>query len=253
MNLDRPIVHLPNFVPDAPDGESSEVESQESKSGHGPFFLFVGRLEKLKGLQTLIPVFRRYAGAKLFVAGTGGYESQLRQLAAGSDRILFLGQQNERQLRNLYKQAVALIMPSICFEMFPLVILEAFQQRTPVIARDLGGAAEAVKESGGGLSYESQEELTGALDRLANDPAYRDELGRLGHDAYLRKWTVEAHLERYLALIHDLEARKTRGTEGEKQRAEAGSTHRAATSRDGDRSASLDQEDSRVEGLLSNR
>jgi glycosyltransferase involved in cell wall biosynthesis len=40
----------------------------------GPFFLFVGRLEKLKGLQTLIPVFRRYLKAQLLIAGTGSYE-----------------------------------------------------------------------------------------------------------------------------------------------------------------------------------
>jgi glycosyltransferase involved in cell wall biosynthesis len=37
-----------------------------------PYFLFVGRLEKIKGLQTLIPVFRDYNKARLLIAGTGG-------------------------------------------------------------------------------------------------------------------------------------------------------------------------------------
>jgi glycosyltransferase involved in cell wall biosynthesis len=51
----------------------------------------------------------------------------------------------------------------VWYENFPLVIIEAFRQRTPVIVRNLGGMLEIVAESGGGFVYETDEELVAAL------------------------------------------------------------------------------------------
>lgn len=75
--LNIPTVYLPNFVP------SSDVAFPVDKESatREPYFLFVGRLERLKGLQTLIPVFRRYQKAQLWIAGAGHYKARLRQLA----------------------------------------------------------------------------------------------------------------------------------------------------------------------------
>ena len=148
MGLDIPIVHLPNFVPAA---ESAVLPSSpHAEDMPEPlYFLSVGRLEKLKGLQTLIPLFRRYRKAQLWIAGTGSHEPQLRQLAAGDTNIRFLGYKTAGDLHGLYRQAVAVLVPSLCLEIFPLVILEAFRQRTPVVVRNLGGMPEILAESGG--------------------------------------------------------------------------------------------------------
>lgn len=203
MGFKIPITHLPNFAP------KIDVASRVSGSAavevmEEPFFLFVGRLEKLKGLQTLIPVFRHYRSARLLIAGTGSYAPRLRQLAQGDANIQFLGHLPGWTLQALYRRAVAVILPSICFEMFPLVIIEAFRQQAPVIARDLGAMRETVKESGGGILYETDEELVAAMDRLLANPSLRDALGQRGYEAYQRNWTAEAHLRRYLALIDDM-------------------------------------------------
>jgi glycosyltransferase involved in cell wall biosynthesis len=99
---------------------------------------------------------------------------------------------------------VALIVPSICYEIFSLVIIEAFRQQTPVILRNLGGMPELIEESGGGLVYHSEEELFVALDKLLDDPSYRNELGRRGYEAYQQNWTAEVHLKRYFNLIHEI-------------------------------------------------
>ena len=56
-----------------------------------PFFLFVGRPEKLKGLQTTIPIIREHAGMELAIAGDGDYASELKRLAGDCERIHFLG------------------------------------------------------------------------------------------------------------------------------------------------------------------
>jgi glycosyltransferase involved in cell wall biosynthesis len=192
-----PILHLPGFVPEVKLASNDQTLEE-------PYFLFVGRLEKLKGLQTLIPIFRQHRKAKLFIAGQGSYETHLRQLAKGSNHIHFLGYLSGHQLQTLYRNAVALIVPSICFEIFSLVIIEAFRQQTPAIVRNLGGMAEVIEESRGGFVYDTKEELIAAMDRLLSDPSYRQELGRQGYEAYLQNWTAEAHLKQYFELIHKI-------------------------------------------------
>ena len=209
MGITAPIVHIPNFVPSA----SFSAESPRSLEGK-PYFLFVGRLEKLKGLHTLIPVFRRYQRAQLWVAGTGSYESQLRQMAEGTSNIRFLGHKNETELRGLYQGAMAAIIPSIAYEMAPLVTLEAFRQQTPVIVRNLGGTPEPIQESGGGFTYDTDEELIQAMDELVSNPSRRNELGLRGYAAFKKDWTVEAHLTRYFELIEQI-ARSRRRPAGE--------------------------------------
>jgi len=208
MGFNFPIVHIPGFV--ASTGPALPAPADVVGTAQGePYFLFVGRLEKLKGLQTLIPLFRRHRQARLLIAGSGTYEPRLRQLAGGSPNIRFLGHLSERRLQGLYEHAVALIVPSLCFELFPLVIVEAFTHRTPVIARHLGALAELVEQSGGGFAYNTEEELRQAMDRLLEDAALRRELGRRGYEAYQQNWTVEAHLKGYLSLIGELAARRS--------------------------------------------
>jgi len=141
MGLDLPIIHLPNFVV-SKGPEFTESEQMKDELPDGPFFLFVGRLEKLKGLQTLIPVFRRYLKAQLLIAGTGNYEPYLRRLAGDSNNIRFLGHLSEQQLHTIYRQATALLIPSLCMEIFSLVILEAFREQTPAFVKSLGSLPE---------------------------------------------------------------------------------------------------------------
>src|SRR5215813_8625861 len=198
--LELPFVHLPYFVPPIRTTQPAGEVPQK------PYFLFVGRLEKLKGLQTIIPVFRDYPKAELLIAGTGDYEAHLRKLAGDNGRIRFLGLVSTTQLQNLYRWAVAVIVPSICFDVYPLVPLEALSAGTPIIVRNLGGMPEVVEVSGAGFIFDRDEELVSAMDRLLADCKYRNELGQQGYQAYQRNWCAEVHLYRYLGLINAIAA-----------------------------------------------
>jgi glycosyltransferase involved in cell wall biosynthesis len=204
MGLDGRIVHLPHFIPGVGNGAVLPLRRPRCEPEHKPYFLFVGRLERIKGLQTLIPVFRRYEKAQLWIAGDGGYASQLRQLAGGSDNVRFLGYRTKDELQELYWNATAVIVPSLSFEVFALVIIEAFSQQTPVVARNIGGMPEIIQESGGGLTYDSDQELLTAMDQLVADSSYRDHLGASGHKALEQKWSADAHLQSYFALIDEI-------------------------------------------------
>lgn len=201
MGLEVPFVHLPVFVPRVPD-ESDRGDTVNED----PYFLFVGRLETIKGPQTLLPVFKRYKRARLVIAGAGEAEAGLRRSAADCTNIEFRGFLEQSELRSLYRHAVAVIVPSLCYEIFPLVMLEALREKTPVLARKLGGMAEVIEDSGGGVAYESDDELIAGMNHLLEDASYRRVLGTSGYQAFEKNWTAEAHLDRYFALIREIAA-----------------------------------------------
>ncbi len=196
-----PIRVLPHFVPDA-EAEASP-ESPGPPPGR-PYFLYVGRLERLKGVHTLIQRFTSFRGADLVIVGSGSCEAELKALAAGAPHIRFHGWIPHRELRGLYRAAVAVVVPSLCFETFGLVPLEAFAVRTPAIVHRIGALPELVEDCGGGLVYESEDELVEAMEILRADRSRRDELGERGYRAYRRSYSEEVHLNRYFELIQEL-------------------------------------------------
>jgi glycosyltransferase involved in cell wall biosynthesis len=122
--------------------------------------------------------------------------------------VYFLGWQSSEQLRGLYRGAIALLVPSSVYEVFPLVVLEAYQQRTPVIAHSLGGLVEIVEQSNGGFLYHETDEMLSAMERLRLDPALRRKMGDQGYQTYLEKWSEEAHLGMYFQVLEETAVRK---------------------------------------------
>jgi glycosyltransferase involved in cell wall biosynthesis len=198
--FEYPMRHLPHFLPLT---ESIDPAPLVGPDRERPYFLFVGRLVKLKGVQTLIEAFRRYDAADLVIAGDGVYGGELRRRAQGLSHVRFLGRVHPNELRRLYAGAVAVLIPSLAYETFGLIALEAFARRTPVIAHDLGAVPEVVDESGGGFTYRTIAELIDAMDRLRRDPALRHGLGERGHAAFVRLWSEEPHLQTYFAMIEE--------------------------------------------------
>jgi glycosyltransferase involved in cell wall biosynthesis len=193
--IDVPISVLPYFVPE---GRHSDEKAPPHPR---PYFLFVGRLVKLKGVESLLTVFRRYPDADLLVVGDGEEAAALKAAAADLANVVFLGGRDQRQLASLYRHAIALIMPSIGYEVFGIVLIEAFATRTPIIVRDLGGMPEAVEDSRAGFTFRSDEELLTAMRTLQSSPELRSQLGEQGYKAYLTKWSENPHVDAYMAII----------------------------------------------------
>jgi glycosyltransferase involved in cell wall biosynthesis len=201
----RPMEVIPYFLPD------EEGNAGDGAAGVGtgrPYFLFVGRLEKIKGLDDVIPVFRGYPEADLVIAGAGEHGSALKELAAGADNIHFLGRVAMDRLPALYRDARALIVPSTGFETFGIILIEAFREGVPVIARRIGPFPELVEKSRGGLLFDGPDDLRVALDRLRSDGAYREELGRNARAGYEMNWTEDVVVPQYLILIGRIAERK---------------------------------------------
>lgn len=200
----RPMRHLPYFLPT----RDTRIPGVTGSVPERPYFLFVGRLERLKGVDRLIEAFRDDRGADLVIAGDGGVEDELRRQAAGLEHIRFLGRVHPSSLPRLYAGARALIVPSVGFEVFGIVILEAFAQGTPAIVHDLGALPEVIAESGGGFVYRTDDELRDRVRELLSDPALATRLGESGRQTWLERWSEEPHVRGYLEAIE--EARELR-------------------------------------------
>jgi glycosyltransferase involved in cell wall biosynthesis len=199
-----PMAVVPHFVPEPEQGSSSDGPAPHSR----PYFLFVGRLEKIKGVDTLLSIFDRYPHADLLIVGAGTYEAELRRRAEGMSHVHFLGALPQERIQEFYRRAIAVLVPSICYEVFGLIVVEACQQRTPVIARALGGLTELIEQSRGGFVYGSDDELEAAMERLRTDPVLRREMGERGYQAYRERWNESRHLETYLRLLEETATRK---------------------------------------------
>jgi glycosyltransferase involved in cell wall biosynthesis len=201
MHADRgfrqPLGYLPNFI----DRVDDDWRDPAPRPQDAPYFLFVGRLEHIKGLQTLIALWNRVTKYDLLVAGTGTHEVELRAMAAANPRIKFLGPLPQRELGALYYHAIACIVPSITYETFGMTSVEAFARKTPAIVRDLGALPEVVQDSGGGFVYRTDEELLSAMNCLAESKQLRDTLGQKGYEGFVQWWCRAAHLGTYFEFL----------------------------------------------------
>ncbi len=195
---------VPYFLPAAdPPSPDADAPPQER-----PYFLFVGRLERIKGLDDVIPVFARFDRADLVIAGDGEYAATLRSLAGGNPRVKFLGRVAPAELSRYYRHAAALIVPSVCYETFGIIIIEAFRQGTPVVARRIGPFPEILGTAGGGDLFTTPGELEAVLHRYLDEPARRAELGAAGAEAFRRHWSEQAVVPRFLDVVRRAAAHK---------------------------------------------
>jgi len=199
-----PIEVLPYFL----DRVDQDWQSPALAPHARPYFLFVGRLEKIKGVQDILPEFAGDGDYDLLISGSGTYEAELRRQAEGMTRVRFLGWLGQDRIGPYYRHALGVIAPSITYETFGIILIEAFARQTPVIVNDLGALPEVVYDSGGGFVYRTPDQLREAMRTLATEPEVRQQMGRKGYEAFCRYWTTEPHLDLYFGYIREEARRK---------------------------------------------
>ena len=212
---------LPYFLPDL------QATTGPGFTGHSrPYFLFVGRLEKIKGLQDVFPAFDRYPEADLLILGDGDYSAELKRLAAHNPRIIFLGRKPPDELNDYYRSAIGLIVPSVCYETFGIILIESFRLGTPVIARRLGPFPEIMERADAGMLFATEAELVAAMTALQSNPAERARLAANARQAFAEVWREDRVLAAYGATL--ARAAHRRGDTALVQALEAGAFERGA-------------------------
>ena len=165
------------------------------------YFIYVGQLEKHKGILFLIDAFKQFQKrfpdkqTKLIVVG-GGSLFKKAYKTSHPNHIIFTGKKTATQVRGIMDEANCLIIPSWCYENSPTVIYEAIESGLPIIASELGGIPEIAQQGAAELfTPGKREELISQMKKIQENHSWFQRLARnkkektkdLGVENYVRK------------------------------------------------------------------
>ncbi|MDI7275270.1 MAG: glycosyltransferase family 4 protein [Anaerolineae bacterium] len=183
------------IIPNGIDYElySREVEPLPEYCDGRPTILFMGRLEKRKGFEYLLQAFarvrRRIPHARLLVAGAYSKEDKepyvLQARREGIRGVRFLGFVPTEDKPRCFRSCDVFCAPSVGFESFGIVLLEAMATGRPVVASSIPGYRTVLTHGREGLLVEpgDPESLAEALVRLLEDPDLRQRMGACGQES----------------------------------------------------------------------
>jgi len=189
------IVHIPNFVSPPP----RDIKD----SGYSNFFLYVGVLERHKGICNLLKVFKEHSkeiDAKLIVVGKGSLKVKIVDYITKNkleNKINVLGWVSDEMLWSLHNNALALVVPSIWPENNPIVALEALSVGIPVIGTNAGGIGEIIEKVDKNLiiAGDGVEEMEKVLKKTFHYSRNKIK------DVYNQYYSSSGYLREYMSLI----------------------------------------------------
>ncbi|HTX90126.1 MAG TPA: glycosyltransferase family 4 protein [Anaerolineales bacterium] len=177
-------------------------------TGGTDFLLFVGRLDQGKGILDLLKamqlVWEKNPGLGLKVVGSGPLESTVREFAdemRWRGKVELLGQLGPRELRDLYRNGLALVCPSL-YESGPRVALESMSCGTPVIGTPVGLMADLVVDGQTGfvIPVHAPDALAEKIELLRGSKTLRKQMSAACRPSILQGYSLKTMGERYLQI-----------------------------------------------------
>jgi glycosyltransferase involved in cell wall biosynthesis len=170
-----------------------------------PTIGFVGELHPRKGVHIIFEALLKVnTKCNFLLVGNGAseYTDTLKKMAKNSEHpTFFLGYRED--VSNLYSLMDILVLPSVAFESFGMVILEAMSHRVPVICSDFSGMKEVVvnEETGLIVSAGNSIELSIAINRLLENPVLRKNMGISGLKRMQSEFSLNQMILSYLKIF----------------------------------------------------
>jgi len=189
----------PNFVDPDP-GERSQP---------GDYALFVGRLSPEKGVSTLLAAWSRLGPSiPLVIAGDGPLRPRLEAEVAKNNlrQVSFRGRLNPSETRAAMKQARFLVLPSLWYEGFPMVMAESLACGTPVLGSRLGAIEEIITDGRTGLHFTPGDptDLGEKVEWAWNHPSELTAMGREARLDYESRYTSEMNYSLLMAIYQQV-------------------------------------------------
>ncbi|MBW4698325.1 MAG: glycosyltransferase family 4 protein [Aphanocapsa lilacina HA4352-LM1] len=168
----------------------------------GEYFLYFGRVERLKGIFTLIEAAAPLGRTPLLIVGEGEARAEAEALVErrGLSHIRLLGPKGGKELQRLIGGSLACVLPSQWYENCPMSVLEAYAHSRPVIGSDIGGIPELVDPESDGWLFAAGdvEALRGRLLAALADREQTRSMGLAGREKVERRFSEERHYEQIL-------------------------------------------------------
>ena len=199
----------PNFLADPPSPDYRM----------GAYALYLGRLSEEKGLDVLmnaVILYNRMTSAplKIMIIGDGPLKGRLENMAKTGNlfNVEFQGRRDFNQCLDLLAGSCFMIMPSICYENFPMAVREAFACGKPVIASRLGALAEIVQEQSTGLLFKAGDsaDLAEKMRWMMENEDACIKMGKNARTEFENKYTAERNFDSLMDIYRKtISTRKT--------------------------------------------
>jgi glycosyltransferase involved in cell wall biosynthesis len=189
-------IHVkPNFVDPDP-GASQRTDDH---------FLFVGRLTEEKGVRVLLEAWEGMTNnIALKIVGDGPLRTEVEEWIANHPHanVEFLGQQQRSKTIELMKGARAVIVPSVWYEGFPMVIVESFACAVPVVGSRLGAMEELIDDGVNGMHFSQGDgsDLRATVQWAWANPAALRSMGRNARRKYEGKYSTAENYRQLLTI-----------------------------------------------------
>ena len=188
--------HIPTFF---------NLKDTDPVVKYEPFVLFVGRIEKQKGLMTLVKTFEGTDyNLKIIGFSNDGYEDELKAYLNGKQHhIEFLGKKTFEEIVPYLKSCLCTVVPSEWYDNFPNVILESFAYKKAVIATDFGSLPELVKDNVTGLTF-NYADITDFREKVGymfSHPDAARKMGEAGFKDIATIYSPQQHYEQLMELF----------------------------------------------------
>jgi glycosyltransferase involved in cell wall biosynthesis len=165
--------------------------------------LYIGQLERHKGVMNLIKALRLLKQDEFFltIAGRGTLNEQIKNTENILSNFKFFGEYNEKERIELLKKHDLIIVPSLCFENAPMVILEAWQSGVPVLASNFGGISELIEENKNGWLFDP-ENLENLKEKLEEIYKIKNNIPKMSEYCLknVSKFNVKNYLDKILKI-----------------------------------------------------
>ncbi|NCD72279.1 glycosyltransferase family 4 protein [Mucilaginibacter agri] len=169
------------------------------------YIVFVGRLEKIKGIQTLIKAMEKLPEIRLKIIGSGTLEKELKTLVSenGLKHVTLLGKKSQHETLEIISKADFLVCPSEWYEVLGFTAVEAMALSKPVVGSAIGALPEMVIDERTGFLFEpgNFEELATKIELLYNNKQLILDMGLNAHTHIHTLINTEKHFEGLKKLI----------------------------------------------------
>jgi glycosyltransferase involved in cell wall biosynthesis len=169
--------------------------------------VYIGRLSREKGVKDVIDCAKRIPELCVKIIGTGPVEHELRESAVElQSRIQFTGYLSGEEKRKELESALAIVIPSRCYEQFPITALEAMALGKPLIVPDISGLNEIVDDMRTGLIYEQGniDDMAQKVNLLLQNHALAKKLGIQARKKFEEQYSKQMYLEKVSSLYESL-------------------------------------------------
>lgn len=169
------------------------------------YAIFVGRLSSEKGIDVLLEAWKNVPNLKLKIVGVGPEVGKVKSASELNFNIEYLGPKSPDEVQRLMCGAKLLVLPSLCYEGFPMVLIESFCSATPALVSNIGSMKEIVEEGVTGLQFDvgNASELALKAKWLIDNPEILTEMALSARSEYLKKYTSKANFDVLMGIFEE--------------------------------------------------